>query len=86
MREDAQDEARRIHEATERARESGSDADGEDGESDWDGMERSYITSDGDVLPNPDRFQVKKKGESSRAESTPLVGGGSASVKKDLSD
>lgn len=82
MREDAQDEARRIHEATERARESGSDADGEDGESDWDGQEGSYVTSDGDVLPNPDRFQVKK-GESSRAEHAPLVGGSS---KKDLSD
>ncbi|TEY58870.1 hypothetical protein BOTCAL_0197g00020 [Botryotinia calthae] len=82
MREDAQDEAHRIHEATERARESGSDADGEDGESDWDGQEGSYVTSDGDVLPNPDRFQVKK-GESSRAEHAPLVGG---SFKKDLSD
>ncbi|KAJ8071696.1 hypothetical protein OCU04_002013 [Sclerotinia nivalis] len=85
MREDAQTEAHRIHEATERARESGSDADGEDGEdgeSDWDGQEGSYITNDGDILPNPDRFQVKK-GESSRAESAPLVGG---SAKKDLSD
>ncbi|KAF7956658.1 hypothetical protein EAE96_003992 [Botrytis aclada] len=82
MREDAQNEAHRIHEATERARESGSDADGEDGESDWDGQEGRYVTSDGDVLPNPDRFQVKK-GESSRAEHAPLVGGSS---KKDLSD
>ncbi|KAB8303247.1 hypothetical protein EYC80_004691 [Monilinia laxa] len=82
MREDAQNEARRIHEATERARESGSDADGEDGESDWDGQEGNYVTSDGGVLPNPDRFQAKK-GESSRAESAPLVGGSS---KKDLSD
>ncbi|TGO70354.1 hypothetical protein BOTNAR_0001g00290 [Botryotinia narcissicola] len=82
MREDAQNEAHRIHEATERARESGSDADGEDAESDWDGQEGSYVTSDGDVLPNLDRFQVKK-GESSRAEHAPLVGGSS---KKDLSD
>ncbi|KAA8574141.1 hypothetical protein EYC84_005659 [Monilinia fructicola] len=82
MREDARNEAHRIHEATERARESGSDADGEDGESDWDGHEGNYVTSDGGVLPNPDRFQAKK-GESSRAESAPLVGGSS---KKDVSD
>jgi solute carrier family 35 protein C2 len=83
MRADAQNEAHRIKEAAERARgESGSDADGEDGESDWDGQEGSYITSDGDILPNPDRFQAKK-GESSRSESAPLVG---ASTKKDLSD
>ncbi|APA05453.1 hypothetical protein SS1G_09877 [Sclerotinia sclerotiorum 1980 UF-70] len=82
MREDAQTEAHRIHEAAERARESGSDADGEDGESDWDGQEGSYVTNDGDILPNPDRFQVKK-GESSRAEIAPLVGN---SAKKDLSD
>ncbi|KAM3080209.1 hypothetical protein ACMFMF_003618 [Clarireedia jacksonii] len=83
MRADAQHEAHRIKEAAERATvESGSDADGEDGESDWDGPEGSYITSDGDILPNPDRFQAKK-GESSRSERALLVG---ASTKKDLSD
>ncbi|PQE27456.1 Triose-phosphate transporter protein [Rutstroemia sp. NJR-2017a BVV2] len=83
MRADAQTEAHRIKEAAERARgESGSDADGEDGESDWDGQEGSYITSDGDILPNPDRFRAKK-GESSRSESAPLVG---ASTKKDLTN
>ena len=46
---------------------SGSEADseGEDEErEDWNTVESTYVTSDGDILPNPSYFKVKQ-GESS---------------------
>ncbi|TVY36511.1 putative transporter, partial [Lachnellula occidentalis] len=67
MREDAQIEAHKQH-VIERGTGSGSDADEESGDSedeDWNTMEGTMITADGDIIPTPG--SAKKKGESSRA-------------------
>jgi solute carrier family 35, member C2 len=67
MREDAQFEAHKQR-MIERGTESGSDADGESGESEyeeWNTMEGTMVTADGDIIPTPG--SAKKKGESSRA-------------------
>lgn len=66
MREDAQLEAHKQR-IIERGGGSGSDADGESGDSDdeeWNTAEGITVTMDGDIIPTPG--SAKKKGESSR--------------------
>lgn len=66
MREEAQIEAHEQHKAL--RGEDASDGDDEDSDSedegDWNTHEGTYVTSDGDILPNPNAFRIKK-GESS---------------------
>jgi solute carrier family 35 protein C2 len=93
MRENAQIEAHKHH-LVEQAHE-GSDGDDEDDteEEDWNTPDRTYVTSDGDILPAPNSFKIKKvetskasrqaRGsvEPSRSEIAAL-----AASKKELSD
>lgn len=67
MRTQAQKEA---HQNNLAARDDASDGDDEESDqSDWNTMEGTYVTMDGDILPNPDAFKIKtKKGESSNAD------------------
>jgi solute carrier family 35 protein C2 len=67
MREDAQKDVHQHHLA-DREGEGASDGDDEDteDEQDWNTIEGTYITSDGDILPNPAALEGKK-GESSSA-------------------
>jgi len=84
MREDARIEAHKHH-LIERGAGSGSDADGEsESEEEWNTVEGTTVTADGDIIPTPS--SAKKKGESSRvgdraAEREALVAG-----KRELSD
>jgi len=70
MREEAQKEAHQHH-LIRQDDDGASDADGENSDDeDWNTLEGTYITSDGDILPNPDAFKYKsasktKKGEAS---------------------
>lgn len=93
MREDAQKEAHQHHLAAED--DAASDADGETSESDedWNTVEGTYVTVDGDILPNPDAFKInKKKGgaSSGSAEHSGLPSkedlAALAASKKELSD
>lgn len=71
MRAEAQKEAHQHHLIAQREED---EDDGDDEESeleeDWNTVEGTYVTMDGDILPNPDAFKIKnqkKKGESSNA-------------------
>lgn len=65
MRVEAQKDAHQHHLAV---RGDDSDGDDEESEEDWNTMEGTYVTMDGDILPTPDAFKIKtpKKGENSR--------------------
>jgi solute carrier family 35 protein C2 len=57
--------------------------DEESAQEDWNTLERSYITSDGDILPNP-KYLEQKKGENSKKDkpppaNEPLLASGSGS-------
>ncbi len=72
MREEAMKEAHQMHLAGEG--DGGSDADGEDSASeDYNTMEGAYVTSDGDILPNPDSFRFNRA-ESSSVNENATVG------------
>lgn len=86
MRAEAQKEAHQHHLIAQREE----DEDGDDEESeldvDWNTVEGTYVTMDGDILPNPDAFKIKnqkKKGESSNAEMNAL---GRTSVEPSKAD
>jgi solute carrier family 35 protein C2 len=66
MRENAQIEAHKHH-LVEQAAHKGSDRDNKDDtkEENWNIPDRTYVTSDSDILPSPSAFKVKK-GESSK--------------------
>jgi solute carrier family 35 protein C2 len=68
MRENAQIEAHKHHLVEQEVHE-GSDGDDEDDteEEDWNTADRTYVTADGDILPSPNAFKVKK-GESSNGQ------------------
>ncbi|TVY84209.1 putative transporter [Lachnellula suecica] len=87
MREDAQLEAHKLH-AIDRGSDSGSDADGESGDSDdeeWNTAAGVTVTSDGDIIPTPG--SAKKKGQSSRnSERTKEELAALAASKRELSD
>ena len=76
MREDARIAAKKLRERF------GGDSAGEDGESeveeDWNTIEGTHITADGDIMPNFNRsrsYKKVKKGQSSTGdESAPLAG------------
>lgn len=70
MRESAQIEAHKHH-LVDQAHE-GSDGDDEDDteEEDWNTPDRTYVTSDGDILPAPSAFKIKK-GENSKTNGQP---------------
>ena len=78
MREDARIEAHQSHKREEG--DSGAEADGEsEGEEEWNTVEGSYVTSDGDILPSPGfkgKGGKKKKVEEAREG---LLAGGSGS-------
>lgn len=92
MRENAQIEAHKHH-LVEHEVNGGSDGDDEDDteDEDWNTADRTYVTADGDILPNPNAFKVKKGGSSngnargsaepSRSEIAAL-----AASKRDLSN
>lgn len=72
MRADARKEAHQLHlAAEERGEGSGSDGDDEEtgDEEDWNTVEGMIVTSDGDILPNPNASKGKK-GESSNVNGT----------------
>jgi solute carrier family 35 protein C2 len=76
MREEAREKAYEHHRALQE--DSASDANSEGEAEDWSTLHGSYVTSDGDILPNPDAFKIKK-GESSRANAhTRIVSSASA--------
>jgi len=83
MREEALAEAHKSHIGIGAADTSGDDADEESsGEEDWNNLDRSYVTSDGDILPNPNYFKPKKGEISENVSSADpsregLLGGGS---------
>jgi len=61
MREDARAEAHKSHVGIGGTDTSGEDADEESSEGeDWNTPDRSYVTSDGDILPNPNYFKSNK--------------------------
>jgi solute carrier family 35 protein C2 len=68
MRENAQIEAHKHH-LVEQEVNGGSDGDDEDDteDEDWNTADRTYVTADGDILPNPNAFGGKK-GESSNGQ------------------
>jgi solute carrier family 35 protein C2 len=64
MREDARNEAHRLH-LDAQGGESGSDADGEsEEEEDWARRDDNYITTDGDILPSPRNFEMRSASDS----------------------
>ncbi|KUJ18484.1 TPT-domain-containing protein [Mollisia scopiformis] len=68
MRAEAQKEAHQNHMG---ARDDASDGDDEESEEeDWNTVEGTYVTMDGDILPNPEAFKIKtpKKGENPRPQ------------------
>lgn len=71
MREDAQLAAHKLHQKEDGAE---TEADDDSDEEDWNTIEGSYVTSDGDILPNTNYSKVKK-GESSRVASNGNVTG-----------
>jgi solute carrier family 35 protein C2 len=80
MREDARIEAHKHH-LIERGAGSGSDADGEsESEEEWNTVEGTTVTADGDIIPTPG--SARKKGENSRASEREAL----ANAKRDLSD
>ena len=69
MREEARVEAHKAHVGVGTTDTSCDDADGgSSDEENWNTLDRSYVTSDGDILPNPDYFNASK-GESSKKAS-----------------
>lgn len=95
MRAEAQKDAHQHHQAIR----GDDDSDGDDEESseeeeDWNTVEGTYVTMDGDILPNPEAFKIKtpKKGENSNAatrtsvEPTRAEIAALAASKKELSD
>jgi solute carrier family 35 protein C2 len=99
MRDDAQKEVHKHHLVEQE--EGASDADGESSEEeDWNTVEGTYVTMDGDILPNPDSFKAKstrasdtvKTGESSNGSAAPAPRlskderAALAASKKELSD
>lgn len=67
MRDDAQKEIHKHHIVGQE--EGASDADGESSEDeDWNTAEGTYVTTDGDILPNPESFANKSINKVKRGE------------------
>ncbi|KAE8443023.1 hypothetical protein EG329_002417 [Mollisiaceae sp. DMI_Dod_QoI] len=99
MRAEAQKEAHQHHLAANDDASDGDDEGSTEDEQDWNTVEGTYVTMDGDILPNPDAFKTnakKKKGESSNGQAnghvrTPVEPSRAeiaalAASKKELSD
>jgi solute carrier family 35 protein C2 len=70
MRAEAQKDAHQHHLAVRGDDDSdGDDEESEEDEEDWNTVEGTYVTMDGDILPNPEAFKIKtpKKGGNSNA-------------------
>lgn len=84
MREDARKEVKQRAKRDDDEEEESSDDEEPSAGEEWNTIERAYVTSDGDILPNPKYVEPQpKKGESSKSESTepagePLLASGSA--------
>lgn len=76
MREDALVAARKLRgEDDADGSEGGAESAGESGGEDWNTIEGSYVTADGDIIPNNSFKRVAKKGESSTAAGNPSGAG-----------
>lgn len=90
MRAEAQKDAAHQHMAVRGDSESDGDDEGsEDDETgDWNTSEGTYVTMDGDILPNPEAFRVKtpKKGEGPTPSRSAEEMAALAASKRELSD
>jgi solute carrier family 35 protein C2 len=85
MREDAQKEAHKHHLINQE--DGASDADGESSdEDDWNNADGTYVTTDGDILPNPDAFKYQSKdpNKNKKGEGSNGVAVGSAEAAAQL--